>query len=71
MDEEEEIERKLNKIQKKKHRKEGGIGVHPFDAEDSCDEDEDESIFDEDDIHPTMSFEDDIDELHSYRNNQN
>jgi len=72
LDEEEEIERKLNKIQKKKHRKaEGGIGVQPFDAEDSCDEDEDESIFDEDDIHPTMSFEDDIDELHSYRNNQN
>ena len=43
--------------------------MQPFDGEDSCDED-DESIFDEDDIHPTMSFEDDIDELQSYRNNQ-
>lgn len=38
-------------------------GVQPFD-EDSVDEDEDESLYeDEDFIHPTMSCEDDIDDL--------
>ena len=44
--------------------------------DDSGDEDYEESMSmyeeeDEDDIHPTMSFDEDIDDLQSYRNHNN
>lgn len=44
---------------------------HPQPQFDDESEDEDMSLYeeDEDDIHPTMSFDDEIDDLQSYRNN--
>lgn len=50
--------------------KKQGLGG-PDQEDDSADEDYEESMSmyeDEDDIHPTMSFDEDIEELQSYRN---
>ncbi|CDW72911.1 UNKNOWN [Stylonychia lemnae] len=64
LDEEEELERKQNKVQRKKTKK----NQEDF----SQDDDEDESIYeDEDYINPSMSCDEDIDDLQSYRNNAN
>lgn len=64
LDEEEEHERKLLRIQRRKLKKQGLGG--PDQEDDSADEDYEESMSmyeDEDDIHPTMSFDEDIEEL--------
>ena len=68
LDEEEEFERKMLKIQKRKQKKLNGM-------EEDSEEGDDESIYEEEEdyeeLHPTMSFEEDIDDLQSYRHPQN
>lgn len=54
LDEEEELQRKNNRVHKKKHE------------DGSEDDEEDLSLYEDD--HPSMSCEEDMDELQSYRN---
>ena len=67
LDEEEELARKINKLKRRKIKKENG---QESEEDDFVDE-EDESFYDDDFVHQTLSGEEDTDELHSYRNNHN
>lgn len=74
LDEEEEHERKLLRIQRRKLKREGLLDPNSKMDEDSGGDDEDYeesmSMYEEDEyeLHPTMSFDEDIDDLQSYRN---
>lgn len=75
MDEEEEHERKLIRIQRRKLRKQTGESGEGDESGGEDDEEFEESmsIYEEEEdadelLHPTMSFEEDIDDLQSYRN---
>ena len=79
LNEEEEHERKLLRIQRRKMKRLGIYDPSAMDGEDSDCEDDEESMslyeeeeIDEEDmmIDPTMSFDEDIEDLQSYRNNQ-
>eukprot|EP00347_Sterkiella_histriomuscorum_P007677 403347996 len=64
LDEEEDHERKQSKLQKRKLKKEGHLV-----QDDSQDEDEDESFYEDEEYNnPSMSCDEDLDELQSYRN---
>jgi hypothetical protein len=79
LNEEEEHERKILRIQRRKMKRMGIYDPAAMDgAADDSDEDDEESmsLYEEEEeidedmmIDPTMSFEEDIEELQSYRNN--